>query len=247
MVAVTLLFIVGTSVIFFVSAGTSQGRITPTPTPDHTQTATTPITTVTPTDQPSSPLLFFDEFLDNTKGWSTSDVPSYTRTINDGKLTLISTEHKPLIESVPVNTPFTDFSVTVSFTLNQGDKNDSVGLYLRGDSNLDHDYRVDIYGDSAYSISKESLTENNQPVNVMLIDHTKTPWLHTNGEQNTLTVMMKGSDLVLMLNGAIVKKITDTDYTQGQIALFVDNGNTSDEVWADISNITITTAPDQLP
>src|SRR6266852_1416867 len=50
-----------------------------------------------------------------------------------------------------------DFSLSVTFTLLKGDENDCVGLYLRGDSNLDHDYRIDIFGNNRFAINKELL------------------------------------------------------------------------------------------
>jgi hypothetical protein len=58
---------------------------------------------------------------------------------------------------------------------------------------------------------------------------------------------MEGPEMILVLNGAVIKSIEDTDYTRGQIALFVENGSTSDGVTANFSNIVICSAPDQLP
>jgi hypothetical protein len=247
-VAIILLLIVGSSSIFFVSADNSQGSQRKIPvTPTGTTITKTPTLRATPTVQPSPQLTFYDEFLQNNQNWPTSNEQGYTRTVDNGTLTLIATGHKSLVESLPVNTTFSDFSLTMTFTLVAADKNDSVGLYLRGDSNLDHDYRVDIYGDSSYSISKESITENNQQATTVLVDHTRTPWLHLNGQSNTLTITMKGSNLVLTLNGAIVKSITDTDYSRGQIALFVNNGDTSDEVYATMSSIIVYSLPGQTP
>jgi hypothetical protein len=245
-VTVALLVIVSISVIFFMSIGTDQSA-RPTPVTHGTATATATTIPATPTPQIGSQILFFDDFLDNNNGWYISDSANYTRTLEDGQLTITSTNHQLLVESLPTNTTFTDFSLSMNFTLEQADKNDSIGLYLRGDSNLDHDYRVDIYGDSAYSISKESISENNQQAVKTLVDHTSTPWLKPNGKSNTLTIMMKGPDLVLMLNGAIVKTISDSDYTRGQIALFVNNGNTSQIVSATINSIVIYSAPNHMP
>jgi hypothetical protein len=247
LVAITLLLaIVVGSTIFSIMAGSSNtGPEKPTPHPHSTATATP--AQITPTEQQTSQLLFFDEFVDNTKGWAISDGAGYTRTINNGLLTLSATNHESLVESVPSNTTFSDFTLTTTFTMPEGDKNDSVGLFLRGDSNLDHDYRIDIYGDSTYTISKESLDEDNQQIIKTLVDHTQTPWLRNLKKPNTLTVIMEGPEMVLMLNGAVIKSIEDTDYTRGQIALFVENGITSDGVSADFSSIVISAAPDRLP
>lgn len=244
-VAVILLIIVGGSSAFFIYFEGNQE----TATSQHISTATATATpTITPNiSTPTVPrLLFFDDFLDNTKGWAISDTDDYTRTISDGKLTLSAFNHKLLVESLPTN-PVHDFSLSMTFTLQQADKNDSIGLFLRGDSNLDHDYRIDIYGNSTYAISKESLDEDNQQVIKTMVDQTHTPRLKGIGQQNILTVMMKGSEMVLLLNGAIIQTVSDTDYTRGQIAIFVENGSTSNGATASISSVFLYSAPEQLP
>src|SRR5512146_395355 len=108
---------------------------------------------VKPTITPTLSLtpLFSDAFLDNNQGWSIGDAVDYTRHIGNGKLTLTSTNHKILIESLPTSDLFNDFSVTVDLTMLQADGHDRVGLYVRGDSNLDHDYRLDILGNMTYA------------------------------------------------------------------------------------------------
>lgn len=214
--------------------------------PQHSTATATP-EQATPTEQQIPQLMFFDEFTDNTRGWATGNGSGYIRTIDDGILTLSATNHESLVESVPSSTAFSDFTLTTTFTLPEGDKNDSIGLFLRGDSNLDHDYRIDIYGDSTYTISKESLDEDNQQIIKTLVDHTPTPWLRDLRKSNVLTVIMEGPNMLLMLNGAVIKSIDDTDYAHGQIALFVENGTTSDGVTAKFSSLVISSAPDQLP
>jgi len=204
---------------------------------------------VKPTITPTLSLtpLFSDNFLDNDKGWSIGDVADYTRHVGNGKLTLMSTNHKILIESLPTSALFNDFSVTVDLTILRADGHDRAGLYVRGDSNLDHDYRLDILGNMTYAINKESLDTKNNVQTISLVDPTHTSALKPIGRENTLTVIMKGSILVLQINGTVVDSVADTDYTQGQIALFVENGKTSDSVAATFSDIVIYPAPDLLP
>jgi len=199
------------------------------------------MSTLTPTPQP----LFSDNFADNSKGWYVSDVSGYTRTVSNNRLTLSATNHKILVESVPANQTFDDFTLTTTVTLLQADANDSVGLYMRGDSNLDHDYRIAISGNTMYSISKESLDANNEQVVSYLVPPTHSAALHPLGQANTLTVTMQGPALTLSINGTTVTSIIDTDYTHGQIALFVANGSTSDGVTAAFSSIEIDPLPDQ--
>ena len=217
-----------------VGNSTSKTAIMATPTP-------TPTTFSTP--QP----LFFDNFANASKGWSLGNVPGYTRSIDNNTLTLADANHNVLTESLPTNTLYNDFMITVSFTLLQANNDDSVGLYVRGDSNLDHDYRIDIFGDSSYAISKEFLDRNNTPQVKALVSQTKTDALHRTRQQNNVTVAMKGSVLVLQINGSFINSVVDTDYTTGQLALFVQNSNSSGGVKASFSSVAVYPAPQQLP
>jgi hypothetical protein len=246
--AAILVLIISGSSIFYINFGgnpetaTPPRDITPTATATTTPTITPPVTATATASQ----LLFYDDFVDNTKGWAISDIGDYSRTISNNQLALSVVNHKLLVESLPTN-PVTDFAFTMTYTLQQADKNDSIGLFLRGDSNLDHDYRIDLYGNSTYSISRESLDENNRQLNRVLVDQTSTRWLHGLGQSNIITVIMKGPETMLLLNGVIVQTITDTDYTGGQIAIFVENGSTSIGASAAISSVVLYPPPQQLP
>jgi len=212
-----------------------------------------PTATLSPTPQDAHEPLFSDFFFDNSKGWATGDATGYTRTISDGHLMLAATNHKVLVESLPpINTftsvnDFKDFSITTTFTLMQADQHDSVGLYLRGDSNLDHDYQIVIYGNASFAINKEWLDETKTQKTTALVDPTPIPSLRPLGQQNTLTAVMKGSTLVLKLNGSVITSLEDSDYTHGQIALFVEHGSTSNGVKAMFSSVEIYPAPEELP
>lgn len=208
----------------------------------------TPTVTITKTtSSPTTPLvnrpLFFDNFVGKSKGWSLGSAPGFTRMIANSTLTLANSNHKILTESLPTDTIFTDFIVTVSFTIVKADKDDSVGLYVRGDSNLDHDYRIDIYGNNTFAISKELLSVNKAPLVNTLVNPSSTSALHPVGQPNILTVMMKGSSLVLLINTRIISSVTDTDYIAGQIALFVQNSPTSNGVEASFRSIVVYPAP----
>jgi len=241
LVCILLLIILFFSSILLI-AGNELGKIRAVSTPNSIPSPThTPTSTGTP--QP----LFSDDFTDKSKGWSVGDNAGYTRNLHDNTLTLTDTNHKVLVESLPTSTIFDDFSVTVTFSLLQADEHDSVGLYLRGDSNLDHDYRVEIFGNNTYAISKESLDSSNDLEQMFLAHPLHTSALKPQGQQNTLTVMMKASTMVVLINGTVVHSVTDSDYKHGQIALFVENGPTSDGVTASFYNIVIYPAPDSLP
>ncbi|HLZ80902.1 MAG TPA: family 16 glycoside hydrolase [Ktedonobacteraceae bacterium] len=227
--------LIGNSYFLFQAQSNSSAktiRVTPLPTP-----------TTAGTNQP----LFFDNFANASKGWSLGSVSGYSRSIDNSALTLADANHKTLTESLPTNTHFDDFIVTVSFTLLQASNDDSVGLYVRGDSNLDHDYRIDIYGDNSFAINKELLDSKNIPRVRALVNQTKTSAIHPPGQQNNITVAMKGSLLVLRINGSVIDTVIDTDYTTGQIALFVQNSNSSSGVEAAFSSVAVYPAPQKLP
>ncbi len=226
------------------SSHRSSSHPSQTATPDATISALSPTVSLTPTP------LFIDDFLKSSRGWALSepnDTSGYLRTMVGNQLVLSDINHEILIESLPTNTTFTDFSLTVTFTFLKGDQNDSVGLYLRGDSNLDHDYRIDIFGDNRFAINKELLNPDKTVQTAILVGPTTSPLLMPKNQANTLTVMMKGPFMVLAINGTIAASLVDADYSHGQIALFVNNGSTSDGVSASFSSVRVDPAPDQLP
>ena len=203
--------------------------------------------TSTPTQLPTATVqpLFSDDFMNNSKGWSVVNEAGYTRMLENGSLMLSNTTHNVLVESIPIRTVFTNFSLTTTFTLVQGDKNDSVGLYLRGDSNLDHDYRIDVFGNNTYAISKEALDESNTLEQTYLVRPSATSLLKPPGQKNLLAVSMQGSTMVVQINGKTVHSLTETSYTHGQIALFVANGETSNGVTAKFHELVIYALPEK--
>src|SRR5207237_407523 len=112
---------------------------------------------------------------------------------------------------------FTEFSGTTTFTLLKADQNDSVGLYMRGNSNLSHGYFVDIFGDNTYDIVKV-FPESSK--DTFLISPTTSSAINPIGQQNKLTVVMKGSSIVLLINDKVVDSITDSNYTISHITIF---------------------------
>src|SRR5947209_5746412 len=242
-IAVLLVLFISSSVFFAVKIADGQEKAVRLG--SGSATASPSETTITPSLTPQP--LFFDNFIDNKNGWYISDVSGYTRLINNNTLTLSDTNHKVLTESLPTSTSFDDFMITATFTVVKADAHDSIGLYLRGDSNLDHDYRVEMFGDTSYAISKEWLDTAHNPSITYLISPTHTTALKPSGQQNTVTVLMKGPNLTLLVNDTIVNTLADSDYTRGQIALFVNNGETSDGVTAVFSSIVVYPVPDQGP
>jgi len=216
----------------------THATATTTPTPT-TPTSTATQEGITPTPTP----LFADNFSNTSQGWYINNKDGYIRSLTPNGLQLTDINHHPLIESLPTNHKFGNFTLTATLTLMQGDTNDSMGLYLRGDSNLDHDYRIDIFGNNTYAVSKEYLDADNMPQTLYIIAPTHVSQLKPRGTANTLTVIMAGVTMFLFINGKFTNAIIDEDYTSGQISLFVTNGATSSGVTAVFSSIAINPAP----
>lgn len=212
-----------------------------------THSITTGITTptVVPTPQP----LFSDTFADNSKNWDVASGTGFSATVENSVLNMIDKNHRILFEQLPTTDAYNDFRVTTTFTLNKGDKNDSAGFFLRASRNNHQGYYVDVYGDGAYDIEKESpdSTKASGAKVTYLVDPTNTPSLLPMGQQNTLTVIMKGSTIIVMSGQTVLNTVTDATYTNGSIYLFAANGDTSGGVDVSYDRVQIYPAPDQLP
>ncbi len=235
-IAVLLLISVS---LFFVLFGANKpnkalGHITASPT---TTRLVSPTVSLTPLP------LFTDHFTSESSGWYVGDTGGYKRMLSSNGLLLSDTNHQILIESLPTGIHFDNFVLTTTFTLMQASANDSVGLYVRGDVNLDHDYRIDIFGNKSYGISKETLDAQRNPHVIVLVPPTHTLLLKPLGQSNTLKVTMNGLMLVVEINGKLAASISDADYTRGQIALFVSNSATSPGVTALLSSVTVSALP----
>jgi hypothetical protein len=186
-----------------------------------------PTSTPTPTlsdiymETPPPQAVFYDTFINNALGWGLSNSVGYIRTLARHKLILTNTNPSTtLIESLPTNKMYDNVTVSVDLTIVNAGRNDSAGIYIRGDNNMDHDYRIDINSDNTFDIAKEYLDPNNTPYTTFLDGPHSSPALSPLGTQNTITVIMVGPQLLLFINNSNVSTITDSDNTTGQIALF---------------------------
>lgn len=188
-------------------------------------TATTDPTWMPTEVTPPAASTFYDTFVNNSHGWSLSDGEGNYRLLVNNMLILANMRpDTTMVESVPTSTALDDYVVNVDFTLNQGDSLDSTGLYVRGDSHLDHDYRIDINGNATFDVAKESLDANLTPQSTLLVPPQTTSLLNPPGKSNTLTVIMIDQTMTVLINHVALPTITDATYTSGQIALFVRHG-----------------------
>ncbi len=214
---------------------------TPTPTPTATSTEMY-------LETPPPQALFYDTFINNALGWSITNQAGYIRTLANGKLTLTDTNaNTTLVESLPSNAIYDNFIVTVDLTILYAGENDSVGIYVRGDSTMDHDYRIEINDDNTFDIAHEYLDASKRPRAIILDGPLPSSVLNPPKMQNTISVIMVGAQLLLFINNTEVTSISDGDYTTGQIALFARAGETSNGVSVSFSRVEVDHPPDQIP
>jgi hypothetical protein len=239
MVIVLLALSIGGFVFLQISKGKSATSATGVETP-------TPSSTVIYLETPPPQSVFYDTFKNNALGWSLSNADGYYRTLKSGELTLTNTNPGvTLIESLPTNAIYDDVTVSVDLTILRAGRGDRVGIYVRGDSNMDHDYRIDINGDNTFDIAKEYLDSNNNPRTVLLVAPRVNSALNPPGEQNTIKLVMSGSQLMLLINSIEVSSISDSDYSTGQVALFVHTGERSNGVSVSVSRVEVDKHPDK--
>jgi zinc-ribbon domain/Domain of Unknown Function (DUF1080) len=236
-----VLVVIGGGIFFVLKSTGSNTNVTS----NGSTSSTTHSATATPTPTP----LFADNFADNSKGWGLASSSGYSSTISNNIMILAEANHKILDMTIPasnnVSATYGDFEVTTTLTLLKADQNDSVGLYIRGDSNLSQGYFIDIFGDNSFDIVKIFADSNKD---TFLVSPTSSSTINPVGRKNKLTVVAKGAKLVVLINDKVVSSINDSNgYTNGTIALFVENGQSSNGVQASFNNIIVYPAPVRLP
>ena len=191
--------------------------------------------------------LFSDNFSDNSQNWDVETEAKYGSVINNGTLTMMEANHKPFREPLPSNTDYADVAVSITVTLLEGDQNDSVGLYFRANGSTGQGYYIDIYGNNTYDITKITVDANQKIHATSLAEPQRTSALQPKGQKNNVIVVMKGDNIVLLINNTVVKSVRDGDFPSGKILLFVENGNSSKGVIASFDMVAVYTAPDRLP
>lgn len=242
---IAVLILLSFSGLFFLQISKGKG-------PQSTTSSETPTPTPTPTsiylETPPPQAEFYDTFKNNALGWSISSTAGYYRTVKPGKLILTNTNQgTTLIESLPTNSIYDNFAVSVDLTILKADRNDSVGIYVRGDSILDHDYRIDLNGDGTFDIAKEYLDSKHNPQSIFLVGPRSSSALDPPGAQNTIMVIMNGSQMQLFLNKVNVSTVTDSDYMTGQVALFARTGKDSNNATVSFSKIEVDKLLSELP
>jgi hypothetical protein len=192
-----------------------------------------PITTVstqsaTPTATPKGPPLFSDSFQNNNKGWDlTSKTGEFSVAVGSGSLTLEDDNNKLLWELLPGGKTYDNFLLNVDAVLSKGTQDNGYGIYMRGASNQTVDiatyYRFEIYGDGTFAIFKGTLDASGTSQSSSLVSNTVSSAILKQGQVNHISILASRSTMSLIVNGQLLKTITDNSYTSGSIALFVSN------------------------
>ena len=177
---------------------------------------------------PKGPALFSDNFLSDAYGWNLQGSPgNYAVTLGNGALTLEIDQHNLLWELLPGERVYSNFILTVNAVLSRGDQNDGYGVYIRGAANQASDlatyYRFELYGDGSYAIFKATLDTSGHSTSTKIVDYTLSPAIQKQGKLNHIMIIAGGTTLSLIVNGQLLKAISDHSYASGSIALFVSN------------------------
>src|SRR5581483_1731714 len=84
-------------------------------------------------------------------------------------------------------------------------------------------YRFELYGDGSYAIFKGAVDANGVSATTKLVDYTLNPAIKKQGGLNKIMIIAKGASLSFIVNGQLLKTITNNSYASGTIALFVSN------------------------
>ncbi len=177
---------------------------------------------------PKGTPLFADNFSSDAYGWNLQSSPgNYTVTLGNSVLGLKVEKQSLLWELLPGERTFSNFTLMVRADLTQGDQNNGYGVFIRGTSDQKTDlasyYRFELYGDGSYAIFKGTSDAGGNSIATKMVNYTLNPVIKKRGEVNQIMIIAKGPVLSFVVNGQLLKAITDTSFSSGSIALFVSN------------------------
>jgi Domain of Unknown Function (DUF1080) len=178
--------------------------------------------------RPKGTPLFVDPLVNDSSGWNLQSSPKkYVVSLQGSALTLESDQHKLLWELLPGQRSYGDFTLVVNAGLTKGDQNNGYGIYIRGTANQNSDlatyYRFELYGDGSYAIFKGIVDNSGVSNAIKIAGYTLDPAIQKEGRVNQIMIIAKGASLSLIVNGHMVKTLSDASYRTGSIALFVSN------------------------
>src|SRR5579859_1087311 len=177
---------------------------------------------------PTGTPLFSDNFSSDTNGWNLqSSLGNYAVTLNSGTLTMEIDKNQLLWELLPGERTFSNFTLIVNAVMKRGDQNNGYGVYIRGTASAQSDlaayYRFELYGDGSYAIFKGVTDASGTSTDTKIVDYTLNAAIKKQGGTNQIMIIAKGPTLSFVVNGQLLKTITDTSYASGAVALFISN------------------------
>jgi predicted nucleic acid-binding Zn ribbon protein len=188
----------------------------------------TPTTRVIAYPLPKGSPLFSDNFSSDANGWNLQGSPgNYAVTLSNGTLTMKIDKNQLLWELLPGERTYSNFILIVNAVLARSDQNNGYGVYIRGASNQESDlatyYRFELYGDGSYAIFKGTVDASGKSTTTKIVDYTLNPAIRKQGGLNQIMVIAKDAALTFVVNGQLLKTISDHSYASGSVALFISN------------------------
>ena len=177
---------------------------------------------------PTGTPLFSDNFSSDANGWNLQGSHgNYELTLSNGALTMEIDKNQLLWELLPGERSYSNFTLVVNAVLKEGDQNNGYGVYIRGTANTQSDlatyYRFELYGDGSYAIFKGVTDAKGASTDTKLVDYTLNSAIKKEGGTNQIMIIAKGPAMSFVVNGQLLKTITDTSYASGAAALFISN------------------------
>lgn len=142
-------------------------------------------------------------------------------------LTLEVDQHNLLWELLPGERTYSNFILTADAELAQGGQNNGYGIYIRGTANQNSDlatyYRFEVYGDGTYAVFKGVVNASGQSISTQIVDYALSPAIQKQGKVNHIMIIARGASMSFIVNGQLLKTVSDRSYASGAVALFVSN------------------------
>ncbi len=163
----------------------------------------------------SGTILFSDDFNDPDSGWDRySDEDGSTDYYDEGYRILITIERQ-LFWANPYRN-FIDVRIEVDADLIGGSEDNSLGVICRYED-IDNFYALVISSDGYYGIRKRI---DGGDLEILDDDSLRfSDAIHLGGERNHITAECIGNSLRLFANGVLLKEVTDSDISSGDVGL----------------------------
>lgn len=159
--------------------------------------------------------LFSDDFSGEPSVWDTYSMEGTSVFHQDGWLHLINTTESPYYTDTYIHKNFSDFVLEVDTKFVGGSKNNWHAILIRVQEDCIDTYYFCISADGCFQIGKVD-NEND----IILVDSTMS--IHINQEPdvvNHIRIECIDSNLSLSVNGHMLREVTDTTFTAGDIGL----------------------------